>query len=351
MTRWARTNNRVDRTESRNEATSEEATPWSVMVQSLHASKQREHNPEEIEEERPIKRRTVRHDIIEPENTATNEDTELEDTTIFKNGSYQTEEEEKTEPQVPAVVIDKLARRILRNEKRRKQNANAPERSKDKNSKEYYFNEELETRYRVYHPYLSIGKFAGYQVLATGAKRLRNLTKILRKKGTPEEEVQQIIKLERRKEEHKLRRAKNKVCLCCRDIGHTVSQCPKLAADGESGYGICFRCGSTEHAARKCKAKLPEGSPQYPYAKCYICNETGHLAQGCPQNTKGVYPRGGSCHRCGSIEHLKGQCPAAKRSQINGDSVEEEEDNSFSVGMTGISNSDAVEELDEEMPS
>jgi zinc finger CCHC domain-containing protein 9 len=46
-----------------------------------------------------------------------------------------------------------------------------------------------------------------------------------------------------------------------------------------------------------------------PYASCFICNGTGHLAKDCPQNTNGLYPKGGCCHICQSIHHLAKDCP------------------------------------------
>lgn len=37
--------------------------------------------------------------------------------------------------------------------------------------------------------------------------------------------------------------------------------------------------------------------------------ETGHLAKACPDNPRGLYPKGGGCRFCGSVEHLKSDCP------------------------------------------
>ena len=31
--------------------------------------------------------------------------------------------------------------------------------------------------------------------------------------------------------------------------------------------------------------------------------------QACPDNPKGLYPKGGGCRFCGSVEHLKSECP------------------------------------------
>ena len=41
---------------------------------------------------------------------------------------------------------------------------------------------------------------------------------------------------------------------------------------------------------------------------CFICKEVGHLAKSCPDNPKGLYPKGGGCKFCGSVEHLKADC-------------------------------------------
>ena len=31
---------------------------------------------------------------------------------------------------------------------------------------------------------------------------------------------------------------------------------------------------------------------EFPYAKCFICGEIGHLTRSCPDNPRGLYPRG-----------------------------------------------------------
>lgn len=30
----------------------------------------------------------------------------------------------------------------------------------------------------------------------------------------------------------------------------------------------------------------------FPFAKCFICQEMGHLSKSCPENPRGLYPRG-----------------------------------------------------------
>lgn len=76
---------------------------------------------------------------------------------------------------------------------------------------------------------------------------------------------------------------------------------------------------------------------EFPYAKCFICSEVGHLSRSCPDNPRGLYPRGeveemskivhlyyhshmysgGGCKVCGSVEHLKANCPLKNSSNKN----------------------------------
>ncbi|KAH3839510.1 hypothetical protein DPMN_112941 [Dreissena polymorpha] len=139
-----------------------------------------------------------------------------------------------------------------------------------------------------------------------------------------------------------------------------MSDCPEMRRDVEQGTGICFKCGSTEHAINKCNVKLapgnygpdklvpPDRQPsrlpadirqsnnqffpsenlvenypepifyapgEFPFAKCFICGETGHLSRACPDNPRGLYPNGGCCKQCGSVEHLKRDCPEFQKQQ------------------------------------
>ena len=44
----------------------------------------------------------------------------------------------------------------------------------------------------------------------------------------------------------------------------------------------------------------------------------GHLSMSCPDNPRGLYPDGGCCPLCRSVEHLKNDCPERKvRTQIS----------------------------------
>ncbi|XP_074651223.1 zinc finger CCHC domain-containing protein 9-like [Tubulanus polymorphus] len=114
-----------------------------------------------------------------------------------------------------------------------------------------------------------------------------------------------------RREKRRIKRINNRqnkvVCFKCRKEGHTISECTEITNDIEQGTGICFKCGSTEHAVAKCRVKVPAGT--FPFAKCFICKEQGHLSNQCPDNPRGLYPKGGSCKTCGSVEHFNRDCP------------------------------------------
>ncbi|KHJ46643.1 zinc knuckle [Trichuris suis] len=66
------------------------------------------------------------------------------------------------------------------------------------------------------------------------------------------------LRKQKRSERRRLRRQKkvmqSKVCYNCRESGHTVATCSKFTDD--EAFGICFRCGSTEHMLQKCKLKI-----------------------------------------------------------------------------------------------
>merc|ERR1712013_637965 len=117
------------------------------------------------------------------------------------------------------------------------------------------------------------------------------------------------VKKERRIAEKSLARSKKLVCFNCRAPGHMLSECPNAKTDiGQGASGHCFKCGSLEHTSKDCKSNLRRENA-YRFAVCFICKQEGHLAKACPDNPRGLYPKGGGCVFCGSVEHLKRDCP------------------------------------------
>ncbi|KAL4227292.1 Zinc finger CCHC domain-containing protein 9 [Mactra antiquata] len=121
---------------------------------------------------------------------------------------------------------------------------------------------------------------------------------------------------EERSEQRRLKRIDDRFrqmrCFHCRGNGHRMADCPEIKNDVEQGE-VCYKCGSTEHRSLNCKVKLPNG--ELPFAKCFICQGIGHLSKKCPNNPRGIYPDGGCCNECGSVEHLRRDCPEFQRRQ------------------------------------
>ena len=158
------------------------------------------------------------------------------------------------------------------------------------------------------------GLFQGFRVKKEDVKRLQLLRKKLfsdKEHKLTHDQVEEALKKERRRAENELARSKKMVCYNCRKPGHFISDCPqKEETDAKTlkTVGQCFKCGSFDHTSKECKSKL-KGGDAFKFAVCFICNESGHLAKSCPDNPKGLYPKGGSCRFCGSVEHLKSECP------------------------------------------
>jgi zinc finger CCHC domain-containing protein 9 len=156
--------------------------------------------------------------------------------------------------------------------------------------------------------------FQGFRVKEEDAKRLIKLQRDLAAKGASGEELREALKLERRRAEKELARSKKSVCFHCRQPGHVLADCPQAQKEqlkrskGDLHAGMCFKCGSTEHSSRDCASKR-KGEDAFAFAVCFVCKERGHLAKACPDNPRGLYPKGGGCRFCGSVEHLKSECP------------------------------------------
>lgn len=72
---------------------------------------------------------------------------------------------------------------------------------------------------------------------------------------------------------------------------------------------LCYCCGSTEHEITKCKAKVDPALVNFLLQNAFFVGRWGHLSQSCPDNPKELYGDGCSCKLCGSVEHLKKDCP------------------------------------------
>lgn len=171
------------------------------------------------------------------------------------------------------------------------------------------------------------------------------------KKMEAERRLKSSARNEERREKRAEERAASTRCFACRGMGHAARDCTMglnaagTALEGEEGQqgasgsaatlgdeaaataaraaenkaanltgketvGICFRCGSTQHILSRCRRPTPRTGPTLPFATCFVCGQKGHLSSTCSQNAgKGVYPNGGCCKLCQSVEHLAKDCP------------------------------------------
>lgn len=178
---------------------------------------------------------------------------------------------------------------------------------------------------------IRIVRYDGFLVKKDDADQLKNLRRKLKSQNIPADKIKAIMKLERRKAEKSLAREKNTVCFHCRKFGHNFADCPDIKESEASKSGICFKCGSTEHTHFQCKVSQNQN---FRYAVCFVCKEQGHIARQCTLNPQGQYPKGGSCHLCGEVTHLRRDCPKA-----------EEEKSSKTVTVNSLKNGQ-LEDID-----
>lgn len=155
--------------------------------------------------------------------------------------------------------------------------------------------------------------------------------------GKKENEKEVSEKEEKRRTARRERRKKARPCFHCRQPGHIAAKCPKKFSGNDEN--ICFKCGSREHTIHNCKAKVD--NDEMPFAICFICKEKGHLSSKCPDNPRGLYPDGGGCRFCGSVEHYRRDCP--ERNENKNKEVERKR----SYKMRQNNQNDSVEAIDD----
>ncbi|KDN52608.1 hypothetical protein K437DRAFT_292900 [Tilletiaria anomala UBC 951] len=156
-----------------------------------------------------------------------------------------------------------------------------------------------------------------------------------------------------RREKRAAEREAKTRCFACRGAGHAAKDCPnrfnaeaqaldavsiqeddgirvltdggdelksaKAAMTGAQAVGLCFRCGSQAHTLSSCRRPPPRVGSALPFATCFVCSKQGHLASTCPQNKgRGVYPNGGCCVLCSSVEHLAKDCALRREGHAGG---------------------------------
>ncbi|KAK7869623.1 hypothetical protein R5R35_009994 [Gryllus longicercus] len=167
------------------------------------------------------------------------------------------------------------------------------------------------------HKEVELRYYDGFPIRVEDWERLTELEQKLREENVPEEQIRATMKLQRRRAEKSLTYERKKVCFVCREPGHLLSECPSV---GQAPFGkkkesnlpdsktagMCYKCGSLEHTHFECK--VVEGAT-YKFAKCFICGEQGHISRQCPDNPRGLYPKGGGCSECGEVTHFRRDCP------------------------------------------
>jgi len=200
-----------------------------------------------------------------------------------------------------------------------------------------------------------------------GMRARRKGPKSAKPKITKEERRAKYTAIAKERRQSKLakKRDKHLVCYRCRKTGHSAENCRNVGeSEGGDGGGkakqggnICYKCGSIEHRIQLCpkikpfiKGKLGNTRIDFgklgdlPFANCYLCNKSGHLSSHCPENTKGLYPQGGSCRECGSVYHYAIDCPETKKSKKRSSDKDDEPVKDVTIGQYLEEDEPAVEE-------
>ncbi|XP_022916719.1 zinc finger CCHC domain-containing protein 9-like [Onthophagus taurus] len=344
MTRFARAKG----SKSSNERVPEEATSWQEMQQQLQDKKREiddEKNRKKAEEKRkenyknfldelddskevswaeikseknetPKKGKKRKLSVSQPQSEEVN-GKKTPKKIIKKKYEELTEEEKKKVDKKREKKSKQIEKRnLLKKEKIQNNNNNKKKIPKPKDNKEHKRRKPIEKPQTLHinGTVIKVTKFEGFPVKSDDAERLKKLRKDMISKGIPRSEIEIALKLERRKAEKALAREKKKVCFNCRKSGHVLSECPNLNDDKQDtiASGVCFKCGSTEHTHFECKVVKDDN---YKFATCFICNEQGHISRQCPDNNRGLYPKGGACKVCGDVTHLKKDCPKYQAQQ------------------------------------
>ncbi|PWN32590.1 uncharacterized protein FA14DRAFT_107675, partial [Meira miltonrushii] len=144
-----------------------------------------------------------------------------------------------------------------------------------------------------------------------------------------------------RREKRTIEREATTRCFACREFGHAAKDCPKEKEQQQrsnelnGGVVCCYRCGSTEHSLAKCRKPSPKTGSELPFAHCFICQKRGHLASKCAENKgRGIYPDGGCCKLCNSVDHLAKNCPLNEAQRSGGSTAA----STASIGLSDMHN-------------